>query len=141
MKFKLYVVVIVLLSCSALAAETIEQGLDAVFLPLIDLVRPIFVKLSFVVSGLFGATLILVFARIYYDRKNVKLLKAIKFDLDQMNKHLGIRYSYESGGFFQHLKHFFEDRAHKKALKQKRPAPIKGRGPFVFRFFSVVSSR
>ena len=120
MKSIINLFVLILLSFSISAApEIIDDGLDAVFLPLIDIVRPFFVKLSFVVGGLFGATLLLVFARIYYDRKSIKLLKAIKFDLDQMNKHNGIRYSYEqSSGFYQRLIRYLEDRAHRKALKQ-----------------------
>ena len=100
------------------ATDAVENISDALFLPLIEVVRPLFVKLSFVVGGIFGATVFLIFARVYYDRKTVKLLKAIKFDLDQMNKHAGIRYSYEPGGFYQRLIAYLEDRAHRKALKQ-----------------------
>jgi len=55
------------------ATDAVENISDALFLPLIEVVRPLFVKLSFVVGGIFGATVFLIFARVYYDRKTVKL--------------------------------------------------------------------
>ncbi|HIJ98249.1 MAG TPA: hypothetical protein VJH68_04225 [Candidatus Nanoarchaeia archaeon] len=100
------------------ASDTIEGLSDAVFLPLIEVVRPLFIKLNFVIGGIFGATVLLVIVRIYYENKTIRLLKAIKFDLDQQNKRQGISYSQQRKYFYQRILEFLEDRAHKKALKQ-----------------------
>ncbi len=119
MKKELYFIILVLnITLVQAVSETFDTGLDTVFLPLIEVVRPVFVKLSFVLGGIFGATILLVLARMYYDHKTVKLLKAIKFNLDQANKHMGISYSFQKKNYFEQLTERWKDRAHKKALKQ-----------------------
>ena len=119
MKQIILLLVLLLLSFSVSAApEIFDESLDAVFLPLIDIVRPLFVKLSFVVGGIFGAYIILIIIRVYYERKTVKLLKAIKFNLDESNKFHGIRYSSQRTGFFQKIREYFAERNNRKAMQE-----------------------
>jgi hypothetical protein len=55
--------------------------------PLINVVQPFFYKLSLLVGGLLGIYFLMLLARIYYDRKKVKILEDIRYDLDQLNRH------------------------------------------------------
>ncbi len=61
--------------------------------PLIEVIQPLILKLSLLAGGIFGAYLILIVVRVHYERKKVKLLKDIKFNLDQANKHNNIPHS------------------------------------------------
>lgn len=58
-----------------------------VFKPLADLIQPVFTKINVVVGGLFGLYIILILIRIYYERKKLKVLQDIRFDIDQQNHH------------------------------------------------------
>ncbi len=58
-----------------------------------ETIRPYFVKLSVMIGGLFGVYVILLLARVHYERKKVKLLNDIRYDLDRLNMHYGLRYS------------------------------------------------
>ena len=82
---------------SSLAAESDvedeEFRLDEEIQPFIDTIRPIFVKASLLVGGVFGIYLILLIVRVYYERQNLKLLKDIRYDLDKLNIYHGISYS------------------------------------------------
>ncbi|MBI2662603.1 hypothetical protein HYX11_04045 [Candidatus Woesearchaeota archaeon] len=64
-----------------------------IFQPLVDKIQPILTNLSLFFGGIFGLYLIMTLSRIYYDRKNYLLLKDIHFNLEQLNKHYGLRYS------------------------------------------------
>jgi len=111
--------------------ELIDAGLE----PLIELLRPFFVKMSFVVGGIFGLYFILIVVRVYYERKTIRLLQCIRYDLDRMNMHHGIGYSTQRRGviyrMFRHLKHKFQaarmergfrkiDKARNKKQKRKK---------------------
>ncbi len=67
----------------------LEPGLQLVT----ETLRPLFLKLSFAVGGLFGVYVILLAMRVMYERRQLKLLAAIRYDLDQLNQHFGVTYS------------------------------------------------
>lgn len=58
--------------------------------PVVDTIRPLFIQLSVLVGGIFGLYFLLILFRIYYERKKVRLLQHIRFDLDQLNMHYKI---------------------------------------------------
>ena len=102
----------------AQAEDVIEAGVDAVFEPLFNIVRPIFFKMSLVFGGLFGLYAIMLVTRVYYEYHKLKVLKAIRFDLDQANKHIGIRYSTQKKGPMQKLIEYWEEISHSRAIKK-----------------------
>ncbi len=71
--------------------------------PLVDVIRPLLVKASLLVGGIFGIYLILILVRIHYERRNMKLLQHIRYDLDQQNHHYGIPSSQEKKSFWHRL--------------------------------------
>ncbi len=81
------------------------------FQPLMDLIQPFFVKASVILGGVFGVYLLLLIARVYYESKKVKILKDIRYDLDQMNMHKGIAFSKNKKGkinqFFTKITGYF----------------------------------
>ena len=92
--------------------------------PLFDLINPFIVKLSVLVGGIFGLYVILILLRIYYERKNMKLLQHIRYDLDQQNRHYGIPSSRDKIGFLHKL---VVDKALPSHLKKHyRPFAQKG---------------
>jgi len=78
------------------AAPEMIDGLQ----PLIDLVQPVFLKASLVVGGIFGLYLILILVRVHYERKKVKILQDIRYDLDKANMARGVKSSRQRKGFF-----------------------------------------
>ncbi len=108
MKYFLGLLVTIILASTALAQVNVEdvyKDTTANFsgsplAPLVDLLSPLIIKLSVLVGGIFGLYLILIFLRVYYERKNMKLLQHIRYNLDQQNKHYGIPSSQEKIGFF-----------------------------------------
>jgi len=84
--------------------------------PVIDSIQPFLVKLSFFVGGIFGLYLILILARVYYERKSVKILKDIRYDLDRLNMHYGLSCSHNNKGFFRRIIGFFKRRSYDKEL-------------------------
>ncbi len=101
-----------------LAVQAAPDSIDF-FQPLIDFFQPIFVKASLVVGGIFGVYLILLFARVHYERKKVKLLQDIRFDLDQLNMYHGIKTHKQKFGFFRSIFEFFRrKRREKKVAKE-----------------------
>lgn len=79
--------------------------IDSFQLSLIETIRPLLFKFSLMVGGIFGLYLLLILIRIYYERRKVKLLQDIRFDLDRLNIHHGIRYSKHRKS---KIKRFFE---------------------------------
>ena len=87
--------------------------------PLIDFFQPIFVKASLVVGGIFGIYLLLLIARVHYERKKVKLLQDIRYDLDQLNMFHGIKTHRQKFGLFRGIFEFFRrKRREKKVAKE-----------------------
>src|SRR3989338_2645265 len=104
---------------------TLTENLNGSALaPLAELLGPLLVKLSVLVGGIFGLYVILIILRIYYERKNMKLLQHIRYDLDQQNRHYGIPSSRDKIGF---LHKFVVDKAFSSHLKKHyRPFAQKG---------------
>jgi len=60
---------------------------------LLSNIQPLLTKLSVVVGGIFGLYFILIIVRVYYERRKVKILEDIRYDLDRLNDSRGISYS------------------------------------------------
>lgn len=65
------------------------------FQPVIEVIKPAVGTLSAVVGGLFGLYFIFIVVRLYYERRKLKLLKNINYDLDYLNQHFNLPYSHE----------------------------------------------
>lgn len=90
--------------------------------PLIDAIQPLITKISVLVGGLFGLYLILSLIRVYYEAKKVKLLQAIRYDLDQLNAHYSLPYSKTRPGLFKKTINFFNPDSKKESKQQKLKA-------------------
>lgn len=77
--------------------------IDSALQPLVETVRPFILQLSVILGGIFGLYLILILVRIYYERKNLKVLQAIRYDFDHLNEHYHIPSSRERVGWFRRL--------------------------------------
>ncbi len=82
----------------------------------LDTVNPFLRQLSFFIGGIFGLYLILMIARVYYERKSVKILKDIRYDLDRLNMHYGLSCSQNNKGLFRRMIGFFKRRSYDKEL-------------------------
>ncbi len=71
--------------------------------PLTDSIRPLVINLSYLLGGIFGLYAVLIIVRIYYEKKALRVLKDIRFDLDQLNSHYGLRTSKEQFGLFKRM--------------------------------------
>ncbi|MBI4152547.1 hypothetical protein HY495_02445 [Candidatus Woesearchaeota archaeon] len=88
--------------------EFVDQQLPASVIeeftqPLQNVIQPLVNAAKYILGGIFGLYVFLVLIRIYYERKKVKLLKDIRFDLDHLNKHFDVSHSAHRKGFFGHL--------------------------------------
>ena len=101
-----------------LAVQAAPESID-LMQPLIDFFQPIFVKASLVVGGIFGIYLILLIARVHYERKKVKLLQDIRFDLDQLNMYHGIKTHKQKFGFFKGIFEFFRRKRREKRVAKE----------------------
>lgn len=97
--------------------EEDAENLDPLSQYLVNTIQPLLKRVSLLVGGIFGLYLILILARIHYERKKVKLLKDIRYDLDHLNIHYEIPYSRESNGLLRRLWH----KLRKKEPKKKKP--------------------
>ena len=68
--------------------------------PIVDLLQPYLVKLSYLAGLIVVLYIVLIVYRIYAEHKKVKLLEAIRYDLDHLNAHFGVTHSRERKGFF-----------------------------------------
>ena len=97
--------------------------------PLVDLIQPLILKASILVGGIFGLYLILITIRIYYERKKVKLLYDIRYDLDQMNISQGVTSSRQKKSIFRKIMNFFitkpKEKRMAKELKKRAEEPKK----------------
>ncbi len=91
------------LPAASLPAFSLAELEASAFQPLLEVVRPLIVKASLLVGGIFGIYIILILVRIHYERRNMKLLQQIRYDLDQQNYHYGIPSSQEKRGFWHRL--------------------------------------
>jgi len=77
-------------------AETLNasvQGLELVD-PLLQNFQPLFAKVVLVFGGLFGLYIFILILNVYYQRQKVKILKDIRYDLDQLNAHHNVKNSH-----------------------------------------------
>ena len=79
--------------------------------------QPFLNKLSVVVGGIFGLYFILIIARVYYERKKVKILEDIRYDLDRLNIHHGVGYSAQKRRLLGRVMSFIRDYTSKKVHK------------------------
>ncbi|NQV91779.1 hypothetical protein HQ489_04865 [Candidatus Woesearchaeota archaeon] len=63
-------------------------------------VQPVLVKLSVFIGGVGLLYLILILIRVYYEREKVHLLKDIRYNQIQLNKHYGVHYTSHKPNFF-----------------------------------------
>jgi len=87
--------------------------------PLVDFFQPIFVKASVIVGGIFGVYLLLLIARVYYERKKVKLLQDIRFDMDQLNMFHGIKTHKQRRGIVRGTFDFFKKKRREKKVAKE----------------------
>ena len=91
--------------------------------PLMEALQPFLQKLSLIVGGIFGLYVILILVRIYYDRKTLKILQGIRYDLDHLNRHYNLPTCQDKRGIWKRLfsflfsRHGEEQDAKKKKLK------------------------
>ncbi|MBU0459395.1 MAG: hypothetical protein KKH52_04910 [Nanoarchaeota archaeon] len=95
--------------------ETLPKELQS----LIDTIQPFMRQASLLVGGLFGLYLILILARVHYERKKVHILKDIRYDLDRLNMHYGLSYSRQKKGFFKRMIGFFKGRSYEKKVNKE----------------------
>ncbi|MFH1276437.1 MAG: hypothetical protein ABIH82_04980 [Candidatus Woesearchaeota archaeon] len=98
----------------AIQAEA-DQGNDVIiandfFQLLIDTVSPLVKQLSLLVGGLFGIYLLLLIVRVYYERKSLKLLMDIRYNLDQQNRRLHLPTSRARRSIFERMINYLGDK-------------------------------
>ncbi len=71
--------------------------------PIVEAIGPIVTKITILLGGLAGVYAILLLARVHYERKKVKILENIRYDLDHLNMHYGIPHSRQKRGIFHKL--------------------------------------
>ena len=96
--------------------DNVQMELIPELQSVLDTVNPFLRQLSFFIGGIFGLYLILMIARVYYERKSVKILKDIRYDLDRLNMHYGLSCSHNNKGFFRRIIGFFKRRSYDKEL-------------------------
>jgi hypothetical protein len=110
---------LMLILCSFLVQAQVLEEVDVGALqPLVDTVRPLFLQASVLLGGIFGVYLLLLVARVYYERQTLKLLKDIRYDLDNLNMHYGLAFSRQRKGYirkcFRWIKEVFRRKGKKK---------------------------
>ncbi len=86
-----------------LQTELTSEVTNEVVASFADIIKPLLKSLSVVVGGIFGLYLIIILARIHYERKKVKLLQNILYDLDRLNEYYKIPNSKMRKGPLQKL--------------------------------------
>ncbi len=77
----------------------LSQGSDILGINQLDeIIGPFITKLILFLGGAVGIYLLLTLLRVYYERKKVKLLQDIKYDLDNLNIHYDLPYSSQRKG-------------------------------------------
>ncbi len=87
--------------------------------PVLELVRPFFIRLSVLVGGIFGLYVILVAFRVYYERKSLRTLEAIRYDLDALNESMGIDSSRHRKHILHHIVGIGKNIFKKKQVKKR----------------------
>lgn len=84
---------------SNVTSGTLQNGLQ----PVLSTVQPFIADLIYIIGGIAGIYLIMIIARVYYERKKVKLLTKILYDLDHQNMHHGIKCSRDKKTLIQKI--------------------------------------
>jgi len=71
--------------------------------PIFDMFQPFFAKLSLFAGGFLIIYILLLLAKVYYERRKVKLLAGIKYNLDALNEYQGIATSKDRKNWLQKL--------------------------------------
>lgn len=71
--------------------------------PLIEVARPVILKLSIFFGGIVGLCIILILIRVHYERKKIKLLQDIRYNLDKLNIHYGLTNSRSRKDFLERV--------------------------------------
>jgi len=86
-------------------------------------IQPLFIKLSLFISGVGLLYLVLILIRVYYEREKVNLLKDIRYNQIQLNKHYGVQYTQHKPNFFlrtgQKIKNLFVASRMKSEFKKR----------------------
>lgn len=90
---------------------------DVALQPLVDFLNPYISQLKLLVGGIFGLYLILIIARVYYERKKVKILDDIRFNVEQQNINLGLMTSSHRKKFIKRTKEKISNIWHTKIKK------------------------
>lgn len=64
--------------------------------PLLQNFQPLFMKITLIFGGLFGLYIFVLILNVYYQRQKVKILRDVRYDLDQLNIHYNLKYSYHN---------------------------------------------
>ncbi len=88
---------------NALQESNIPENSFGPLQPLADLLRPLILRLSVIVGGIFGLYVILIAVRVYYERKKLKILNDIRYDMDQLNISRGVPASKQNAGKLHRL--------------------------------------
>ena len=86
----------------AVLAET-TTSVPPDFQPIIGTLQVLLDKINVLVGGIFGLYLIFILFRIHHERRKVKLLKSILYNLDQLNKYHNLPIAKEKKGFWGRL--------------------------------------
>ena len=83
-----------------------DEPLNPALQGLSETIAPFVKQLSLLVGGIFGLYLILLVVRIYYERRLLRLLQDIRYDLDQLNRHYRLPYSHIRKSFLGKILRF-----------------------------------
>ena len=84
-----------------------DQPENSTLNALLELFPPFFKRFSYLVGGIFGLYFILLLVRVYFEQKNLKVLKDIRYDLDRLNEHYGLSYSHATRSRWKKIKNIF----------------------------------
>ena len=101
-KISSIIIILFLLALPAVLAQT-NDSVPPDFQPIADALQILFQKLNVIMGGIFGIYLIFILFRIHHERKKIKLLKHILYNLDQLNKYHHLPIAREQPGFWERL--------------------------------------
>ncbi len=61
--------------------------------PLSDVLKPVITVIGTLLGGLLGVYILMLLVRWWYERKQLKVMEGIRFDLDYLNQHFNLPYS------------------------------------------------
>ncbi|MBI4981219.1 hypothetical protein HZC30_06735 [Candidatus Woesearchaeota archaeon] len=61
--------------------------------PLTEVIKPIITVIGTLLGGLLGVYILMLLVRWWYERKQLKVMEGIRYDLDYLNQHFNLPYS------------------------------------------------